>query len=115
MMSYQVDKAVWTEVEVVGEIPKERYGHTLTFTNPFLILFGGNTEKQAVNDVWCLNTNSKMPFSWTKLNIRGELPSARVYHSAAYCGAGAATGMIVIFGGRNSNNQSLYDTWGKKN
>lgn len=113
-MTYLNDRAMWTEVEVVGEQPKERYGHTLTFTSPYLILFGGNTEKQVANDVWCLNTNSKTSFTWTKLTIRSELPAARVYHSAAYCGMGAATGMIVIFGGRNANLQPLNDTWGNR-
>ena len=111
-MVYQGDRAVWSEVEVVGEKPKERYGHTLTYTHPNLILFGGNTDKQTVNDSWCLNT-SKMPFQWTKLQINGKVPAARVYHSAALCQHKAATGMIVIFGGRNINNVSLQDTWGK--
>lgn len=102
---------MWSEVEVVGESPRERYGHTLTFTKPYVILFGGNTATQTINDSWCLNT-SRAPFTWAKLQIRSELPSPRVYHSAAHCQSGAATGMIVIFGGRNGMNQSLNDTWG---
>lgn len=111
-MHYSNDKAIWSEVEVTGEAPKERYGHSLTFTNPFLILFGGNTMNTSMNDVWCLNTNSKAPFQWSKLTIKGDLPIPRVYHSAAYCQSGAATGMIVIFGGRSGQNRSLNDTWG---
>ena len=113
-MHYHNDKAIWSEVEVTGEAPKERYGHSLTFTNPFVILFGGNTMNTAMNDAWCLNTNTKSPFSWVKLQIRGDLPPPRVYHSAAYCQSGAATGMIVIFGGRSGNNKSLDDTWGSE-
>jgi Galactose oxidase, central domain len=111
-MVCQNDKALWSEVEVVGEKPRERYGHTLTYTHPNLILFGGNTDRQTVNDSWCLNT-SKPPFQWVKLQINGKIPAARVYHSAALCQHKAATGMIVIFGGRNASNVSLQDTWGK--
>lgn len=111
-MVYQGDKAAWSEVEVVGEKPRERYGHTLTYTHPNLILFGGNTDRQTVNDSWCLNTG-KQPFQWIKLQINGKMPAARVYHSAALCQHKAATGMIVIFGGRNAANVSLQDTWGR--
>ena len=111
MMTNYNEKAVWGEVEVTGEVPSERYGHTLTFSNPFVILFGGNTSTQTLNDAWCLNT-SKAPFTWTKLVIKGELPLPRVYHSAAHCQQGAATGMIVIFGGRHGQAKSLNDTWG---
>ena len=34
---------VWAVVPVVGTTPGRRYGHCLTFTKPFLIVFGGNT------------------------------------------------------------------------
>lgn len=37
------DVGSWTVVPVVGTTPGRRYGHTLTFTKPFLIVFGGNT------------------------------------------------------------------------
>jgi len=37
------DAGVWTVVPVVGTTPGRRYGHSLTFTKPFLIVFGGNT------------------------------------------------------------------------
>lgn len=36
----------------------------------------------------------------------------RVYHSAALCQTGSATGMMVVFGGRTSDQSSLFDTWG---
>ena len=29
-----------------------------------------------------------------------EIPSPRVYHSAALCSNGSANGMVVVFGGR---------------
>ena len=37
------DKATWSIVGVVGPTPGRRYGHTLVFAKPFLVVFGGNT------------------------------------------------------------------------
>jgi hypothetical protein len=68
----------------------------------YLIAFGGNTGTVAVNDVWCLNVD-KAPFSWLKLETPGDIPNIRVYHSAAMCHMGSATGMMVIFGGRTAD------------
>lgn len=40
------------------------------------------------------------------------MPATRVYHSAALCQTGSATGMMVCFGGRTADQSSLSDTWG---
>ena len=98
-------------VPVVGNTPGRRYGHTIVFSKPYLLTFGGNTGTEAVNDVWCLNVD-KAPFSWSKLETPGESPCVRVYHSAALCQTGSATGMMVIFGGRTADQSALKDTWG---
>ena len=71
-------------VPVIGTTPGRRYGHTIAFSKPHIIVFGGNTGSETVNDVWVLNVD-KAPFSWTKLETQGELPRVRVYHSAALC------------------------------
>ena len=112
MMTYQTDQALWAEVEVDGEIPKGRYGHTLNFASPHLILFGGNTETQAVNEVWCLGTKGPKPNRWIQLSFQGELPSPRCSHSTALCTRGNSNGMLVVFGGRNTENKLLNDSWG---
>lgn len=39
----------------VGATPGKRYGHTMVYSRPFLLVFGGNTGTVAVNDVWILN------------------------------------------------------------
>lgn len=98
-------------VPVVGSTPGRRYGHSLIYVKPHLLVFGGNTGSEPVNDVWCLNVE-KAPFSWTLLEIRGETPATRVYHSAALCQNGSAMGMMVIFGGRTGDQSALNDTWG---
>lgn len=104
-------KAQWMIVPVVGKTPGRRYGHTIIFSKPFLLVFGGNTGTEPVNDVWCLNVD-KAPFSWTCLETKGEKPCVRVYHSAALCSTGSATGMMVIFGGRTNDQSAMKDAWG---
>jgi len=105
------DQASWMIVPVVGSTPGRRYGHSLVFIKPHLLVFGGNTGSEAVNDVWCLNVE-RAPFSWQKLEITGEVPRVRVYHSACLCQTGSAMGMMVIYGGRTSDQSALNDTWG---
>jgi diadenosine tetraphosphatase ApaH/serine/threonine PP2A family protein phosphatase len=103
--------AAWTIVPVVGPTPGRRYGHTMTYSKPYITIFGGNTGTEAVNDVWCLNVE-KAPFAWQKIDCKGECPTPRVYHSAALCNNGTAAGMMVIFGGRGGDQAALNDTWG---
>ena len=95
----------WSEVKTNGQRPSSRYGHTLTFQKPYLILFGGSTGNQTLNDTWCIDlTQEKM--QWEFLQIKGSKPSPRVYHSADLCKYGAASGMIIIFGGRDNESQT---------
>ena len=48
-------EATWMIVPVIGTTPGRRYGHTLVFSKPHLLVFGGNTGSEAVSDVWVLN------------------------------------------------------------
>ena len=73
----------------------------MAFIKPHLLVNGGNTGAEPVNDVWCLNLE-KAPYNWAKLEC-GESPPVRVYHSAALCSTGSASGMMVIFGGRTAD------------
>ena len=87
-------------VPVVGITPGKRYGHTLTFCKPYIIVFGGNIGNSATNDVWILNVETS-PFFWAKIECSGPSPSQRVYHSSALCNSGFASRMLVTFGGRD--------------
>ena len=98
-------------VQVQGATPGKRYGHSLVYYKPFFILFGGNLNNEVANDVWIFNSEQQ-PLHWTKLDIKGELPQPRIYHSAAVCTYGGANGMMVVFGGRRKNGQNLNDMWG---
>ena len=104
-------QAEWIVVPVKGNTPGRRYGHTLVFLKPYLILFGGNYGNEAVNDVWIFNSELQ-PLQWQKLDITGEIPPTRIYHSAAVCNYGNANGMMVTFGGRRKEGNLLNDMWG---
>ncbi|CAD8102091.1 unnamed protein product [Paramecium primaurelia] len=105
------DTGTWVTVPVIGTTPGRRYGHTMVLIKPYLIVFGGNTGQEPVNDVWSFNLE-KSPYSWQKLECSSEQPIVRVYHSAALCSTGSANGMMVAFGGRTSDQSALNDTWG---
>ena len=81
------------------------------FLKPFLVLFGGNYGNEAVNDVWIFNSESS-PLQWNKLEVKEEIPPARVYHTASVCNYGYANGMMVIFGGRRKDGLVANDMWG---
>jgi protein phosphatase len=106
------EETQWLQVPVVGATPGRRYGHSIVFCKPFLLVYGGNTGSETINDTWCLNVE-KSPFSWSKL-VTGqpEIPAVRVYHSASLCTTGSASGMMVVFGGRTADQSALNDTWG---
>jgi hypothetical protein len=104
--------AQWMIVPVVGRTPGRRYGHTIVFSKPYLLVFGGNTGTEPVNDVWCLNVD-KAPFTWAQLDVSGkDQPPVRAYHSSSLCNTGSASGMMVTFGGRTADQSALKDTWG---
>jgi len=95
--------AQWMIVPVVGRTPSRRYGHSIVFSKPYLLCFGGNTGSEPVNDVWSLNVD-KAPFTWENIRIQSEVkPSVRAYHAASLCTVGSAAGMMVLFGGRTSD------------
>ncbi|UKK02679.2 serine/threonine protein phosphatase [Theileria orientalis] len=102
----------WIIVPTTGRSPGRRYGHTMVFSKPNLILIGGNDGQQASNDVWVLNVENS-PFSWNEVTFSSlRMPPRRVYHSADLCCEGPANGMVVIFGGRGTESKSLNDAWG---
>lgn len=71
------DKASWMIVPIVGSTPGRRYGHVIVYSKPHLLVFGGNTGSEPVNDVWCLNVE-RAPFTWSRLECSGDGPCKRV-------------------------------------
>lgn len=105
------DKARWTSVSTRGSNPGKRYGHSLVFIRPYIIVFGGVVGNDPTNDVFILGLE-KSPFLWQALDISRDGPCARVYHSACVCNAGPAKGMMMVFGGRSPSQVALNDLWG---
>lgn len=104
--------STWSVIPTSGKSPGKRYGHTLCYLKPYIVLFGGNTGSAPANDTWIINLD-KSPFIWTKLDIKEDsVPSPRLYHAAGVCAKGNAQGMMIIFGGRDSSETALNDSWG---
>lgn len=105
------DQYTWSIVPAVGLTPGRRYGHSLCYAKPLILVFGGNTSAQALSDVWAMDL-SEPSYLWMKLAVEGTGPCARAYHSSALCLSGPAANMMVIFGGRGEAASSLSDMWG---
>ena len=105
------NEGMWSEVKVIGATPGPRYGHSLIFMNPYFVLFGGNFNPNLINEVWIINTKSNQ-IKWEKVDCGENLPCPRLYHSCSMCFSGNCAGMMIIFGGRDSNEKPLNDIWG---
>ena len=105
------NEGMWSEVKVIGPTPGPRYGHSLIFMNPYFVLFGGNFNPNLINEVWIINTKSNQ-IKWEKIDCGENIPCPRLYHSCSMCFNGNCTGMMIIFGGRDSNEKPLNDIWG---
>ena len=104
--------AKWIKVPVKGIRPKSRYGHSIVFFQPYIVIIGGNVENQPPsNEIWALNID-KPPFEWEKLNFKGKIPKPRVYHSASIWKNKDKGDMVLIFGGRSPEGKALNDLWG---
>ena len=95
-----------------GLSPGPRYGHSLNYIKPYFVLFGGNFNPSLSNDVWIVNINEKIG-EWKKINFKNDVgPSPRLYHTSLKCNFGKNKGTLLIFGGRDSNENPLNDIWG---
>lgn len=63
LLDIKTEPGVWTLIQTIGRTPGKRYGHSITYSRPYLVIFGGNTGTEAVSDVWILNVE-KNPFQW---------------------------------------------------
>jgi hypothetical protein len=110
------ESATWNLVKINGKTPGKRYGHTIAFLQGSIVVFGGNTGNQPSCDVWILPFevyDSKVSYVWSKIEVNNNvMPAPRVYHACAVCTKGNARGMMLIFGGRDGQENALNDTWG---
>ena len=101
----------WSQINSDGERPGQRYGHSLNYLDPYLILFGGNLNPKLMNDIWLMDMNLKEKYTWVKIDISENIPEERLYHSSCICQEGDYKNKLVIFGGRNTQNKPLNDLW----
>ena len=102
----------WKRYQVTnGQSPGPRYGHSLNYIKPFFVLFGGNFNPSLSNDVWIVNINETIG-EWKKIIFQNDVgPCPRLYHTSQICNHGKYLGKLIIFGGRDSNENPLNDIW----
>ena len=103
------NKGTWQIVQTIGPTPDRRYGHTLSYKNSTIFLFGGTTISELKNDTWILRID-KTPFEWQEIKCKGDLPIERVYHNSCMWSVDS-DGLILIFGGRGKDQNSRNDLW----
>jgi len=101
----------WITLPTSGPSPGKRYGHTMCYMKPYLIVFGGNVGNKITSDICLINIDEGI-LEWKKLEPAGEIPCARMYHASAVCRHGGASGMMIVSGGRSDSSNALNDTWG---
>ena len=103
----------WKKYQTNSEMsPGPRYGHSLNYINPYFVLFGGNFNPNLSNEVWIVDINEKIG-EWKKIQFINDVgPSPRLYHTSQICKFGKYNGILIIFGGRDSNENPLNDIWG---
>jgi protein phosphatase len=99
------------KVPIEGNTPLWRYGHSIVYIMPILILFGGSGKNEIVNDIWILYTD-KSPFKWEKINVNGNYPPPKVYHTSNIFKIAEQQELMVAFGGRGSDGVSHNDLTG---
>jgi protein phosphatase len=58
----------WVKVPVKGEKPSSRYGHSMVFFKPFILVISGNILNEPCDEVWYLSID-KSPFYWKKIEF----------------------------------------------
>lgn len=104
--SYDRATNTWTEISTTGALPAPRYGHSMVYesSNGVMILFGGWTERGAVNDTWSYDPQTS---AWTELRPTGELPTPRDSCAMVY---DPVAGKVILFGGWDDYG-FLDETW----
>ncbi|KAL4445134.1 hypothetical protein ABPG74_018862 [Tetrahymena malaccensis] len=102
LYEFDVNQKTWRIIETGKYVPCERYGHSMTLHNNFLILFGGarivkqgnKLVSEYLNDLWMLSLLDK---NWRKITPGGTLPSPRyrqeiiVHNNGLYLIGGGTT------------------------
>ena len=82
-----------------GKAPTGRAGHSSTFIDGRVVIFGGCAGRKWLNEVFTLDLNR---WHWAKIETMGESPTFRSYHTATAMVIDGAP-HIVVFGGNNGH------------
>lgn len=93
------DKKEWSEIQVSGDIPPPRDGHSACLINSRLYLFGGEAEG---NEVYVLDMET---YKWSRPEVKGKSPEGRSGHACLAIGK-----YMLLFGGC-SEGQVFNDTY----
>ena len=52
----------WIKMKNSGNLPEKRYGHTMIYYRPFIIIFGGNLGHRLSNDVYIIKMSNEALF-----------------------------------------------------
>ncbi|CAG5134602.1 unnamed protein product [Candidula unifasciata] len=85
----------WHLIPVAGDIPEERYGHTMTMSFPYVYIVGGTSGYIYNSEVFRLDLSGPMG-KWTKLSSDSDprQPVGRYRHETAFDGK-----KLYVFGG----------------
>ncbi|GAW82840.1 hypothetical protein, conserved [Plasmodium gonderi] len=118
-------KRMWVHIKTAGKKPNNRYGHTLDFLYPHLILFGGNEniydEENLFfkNDLWVLNINKcktkydknrkkVLYFSWQEIEYQTIDPLGRYFHATTiWYDRENNVNNLILYGGKMKNRTSI--------
>lgn len=94
MIVIDIQKNAWSYLEVEGEKPEPRKGHTAELVNGEMFIFNGvGKDGQLYNDVYKFSLKTH---TWTKIDAFGHVPSGRYNHTTAI-----GNGCIYLYGGFN--------------
>lgn len=94
----------WDIIEQMGDIPKTRDEHTANVYENAMIIFGGFVNGVRTNEIFRYNFNTRR---WDMIRpVTRIAPPARAAHSAIIY-----KDSLVIFGGKDEDNEKLNDVW----
>jgi N-acetylneuraminic acid mutarotase len=94
----------WEVIHSRGEVPVTRDDHTAVLYEGSMVIFGGFVDGERTNDIYRYYFKDN---KWEKVAVLGmDAPLPRAGHSAL-----VYADSMVIFGGRDEDNNKLNDLW----
>ncbi|KAF8645697.1 hypothetical protein AX16_007632 [Volvariella volvacea WC 439] len=95
----------WTKPNITSPQPSPRRAHTAVYYKHKIWVFGGGNGMDALNDLWTLDVRDFNNMRWTEIQIRGNVPGKRGYHTANLVG-----NVMIVVGGSDGK-ECFTDIW----